>query len=164
MTHIGPTSANELVSMLGHPAAEIEKAMLRLEASGSILRGKFTAVRLGSEHRETEWCDRRLLARIHRLTVATLRKQIEPVTPRSSCDGCCVGSMLRPESQLQGERAILEILRQLQGFEIPANAWERQVLARRIADYDPSVAGSALPDGRSWLGTLVAASGDPRSL
>ena len=45
--------------------------------------------------------------------------------------------MWRPGRRLSGERGTLEVLRQLQGFEIPANAWERQVLARRIVDYDP---------------------------
>ena len=86
---------------------------------------------------ETEWCDRRLLARIHRLTVATLRKQIEPVTPAQFMRWLLRWQHVAPGSQMQGERATLELLRQLQGFEIPANAWERQVLSRRIADYDP---------------------------
>src|SRR5579864_8981603 len=76
MSHLGPTSATQLGNTLGLHAGEIEKALLRMEASGSILRGKFTDPKVP----EIEWCDRRLLARIHRLTVATLRKQIEPVT------------------------------------------------------------------------------------
>ena len=134
MGHIGPTTASELGGLLGIPAPEIEKALLRMEASGSVLRGKFT----DSGTQETEWCDRRLLARIHRLTVATLRKQIEPVTPAVFMRWLLRWQHLAPGSQLQGERAVLESLRQLQGFEIPANAWERQVLARRIADYDPA--------------------------
>src|SRR6185437_2390828 len=133
MSHIGPTSSNDLGALLGIERMEVEKAMLRLEASGSILRGKFT----GSGLTETEWCDRRLLARIHRLTVATLRKQIEPVTPAQFLRWLLRWQNIAPESQLQGERATLEVLRQLEGFEIPANAWERQVLSRRIADYDP---------------------------
>jgi len=87
---------------------------------------------------EHEWCDRRLLARIHRLTVATLRKQIEPVTPAQFMRWLLRWQHVTPDSQARGERATLEVLRQLQGFEIPANAWERHVLARRIADYDPS--------------------------
>jgi ATP-dependent Lhr-like helicase len=67
-----------------------------------------------------------------------LRKQIEPVTPAVFMRWLLRWQHLAPGSQLQGERAVLESLRQLQGFEIPANAWERQVLARRIADYDPA--------------------------
>lgn len=133
MGHLGPTTARELGELLGIPAAEIEKALLRMEASGAILRGKFT----DPATPETEWCDRRLLARIHRLTVATLRKQVEPVTPAQFMRWLLRWQHLAPDSQTQGERAVLEVLRQLQGFEIPANAWERQVLARRVADYDP---------------------------
>jgi ATP-dependent helicase Lhr and Lhr-like helicase len=84
MTHLGPITAEQLGLLLGLPVSEIEKALLRMEASGSILRGKFTdhATRAGAPApHEVEWCERRLLARIHRLTVATLRKQIEPITP-----------------------------------------------------------------------------------
>jgi ATP-dependent Lhr-like helicase len=86
---------------------------------------------------EIEWCERRLLARIHRLTVATLRKQIEPVTAAQFMQWLLQWQHVAPGTQVSGERGTLEILRQVQGFEIPANAWERQVLSRRIADYDP---------------------------
>jgi ATP-dependent Lhr-like helicase len=133
MGHIGPVTAAALAETLGVSAAEIDKALLRMEAGGAILRGKFTDPGL----HETEWCDRRLLARIHRLTVATLRKQIQPVTAAQFMRWLLRWQHLAPQSQLQGERATLEVLRQLEGFEVPANAWERQVLSRRIADYDP---------------------------
>jgi ATP-dependent Lhr-like helicase len=133
MSHLGPISASELGNRLGLPAAEIEKALLRMEASGSILRGKFTDPKVT----EIEWCDRRLLARIHRLTVATLRKQIEPVTAAQFMRWLLRWQHIAPGTQVVGERGTLEVLRQLQGFEIPANAWERHVLARRVADYDP---------------------------
>ena len=78
-----------------------------------------------------------MLARIHRLTVATLRKQIEPITAAQFMRWLLRWQHVAPGTQVQGERATLEVLRQLQGFEIPANAWERQILARRIANYDP---------------------------
>jgi len=133
LQHSGPVTASQLGAALGLPASEIEKALLRMEASGSILRGKFTEPRVY----ETEWCDRRLLARIHRLTVATLRKQIEPVTPAQFVRWLFRWQHLAPGSQVVGERGTLEVLRQLQGFEIPANAWERQILTRRVGDYDP---------------------------
>ena len=86
---------------------------------------------------ELEWCERRLLARIHRLTVATLRKQIEPVTAAQFMRWLLRWQHVAAGAQVQGERATLDVLRQLQGFEIPANAWERQILGRRIANYDP---------------------------
>jgi ATP-dependent Lhr-like helicase len=134
--HSGPTSASELGETLALPASEIEKALLRLEASGAILRGRFT---LPADSDQTEWCDRRLLARIHRLTVATLRKQIEPVTAAQYMRWLLRWQHVAPGSQVVGERGAIEVLRQLQGFEIPAVAWERQILARRIASYDPQV-------------------------
>lgn len=138
MSHIGPTTARQLSDTIGLPSSEIEKAFLRMEASGSILRGKFTEQSLhAAESYGTEWCDRRLLARIHRLTVATLRKQIEPVTAAQFMRWLLRWQHVAPGSQVQGERSTLDVLRQLQGFEIPANAWERQVLARRIVNYDP---------------------------
>ena len=133
MSHLGPTSAPQLGELLGLPSSEIDAALLRMEASGAILRGNFT----GGHSEHTEWCERRLLARIHRLTVATLRKQIEPVTAAQFMQWLLRWQHVAPGTQVQGERATLEIVRQLQGFEIPANAWERQILARRIADYDP---------------------------
>jgi len=133
VSHLGPTSATQLGQSLGLLPSEIEKALLRMEASGSVLRGKFTDPKVD----ETEWCDRRLLARIHRLTVATLRKQIEPVTAAQFMRWLLRWQHIEPGSQVGGERGALEVLRQLQGFEIPANAWEKQVLARRIVDFDP---------------------------
>jgi len=132
MMHAGPVTAEQLASALHQPLNEIDIALLRLEAKGSILRGKF-ARRDGV----TEWCDRRLLARIHRLTLGVLRKQIEPATPAQFMRWLPRWQHVAPGTQLSGERGLLEILRQLQGFEIPANAWERQILRQRLQDYDP---------------------------
>jgi len=87
---------------------------------------------------ETEWCERRLLARIHRLTVATLRKQIAPVTAFPVHAVAPALAAHAPGTQVRGEHGTLEVIRQLQGFEIPASSWERFVLARRISDYDPA--------------------------
>jgi ATP-dependent helicase Lhr and Lhr-like helicase len=134
MSHLGPVTARRLGELLGLPSSDIEKALLRMEASGTVLRGNFTAE---TEQHETEWCERRLLARIHRLTVATLRKQIEPVTAAQFMRWLLRWQHLAPGSQVLGERGLLDVLRQLQGFEIPASAWERQVLGRRVAAYDP---------------------------
>jgi ATP-dependent Lhr-like helicase len=145
MSHLGPATASQLGDLLGMPSAEIEKTLLRMEASGNILRGQFTerGLRAGApaphqpEPPQHEWCERRLLARIHRLTVATLRKQIEPVTAAQFMRWLLRWQHVAPGTQVQGERATLDVLRQLQGFEIPANAWERQILARRVENYDP---------------------------
>jgi ATP-dependent Lhr-like helicase len=140
MSHLGPVTAADLGEALGVSPAEITNALLRMEASGTVLRGNFSGAAswAGSPApHEQEWCERRLLARIHRLTVATLRKQIEPVTAAQFMQWLLRWQHVAAGTQVAGERGTLEVLRQLQGFEIPANAWERQVLARRIVDYDP---------------------------
>src|SRR6201988_4579146 len=109
-----------------------------MEASGTVLRGKFTPQPAPTPHEpETEWCERRLLARIHRLTVGMLRRQIQPVTAAQFMRWLMRWQHVAPGTQVVGERGTLEVVQQLQGFEIPANAWERQILARRITDYDP---------------------------
>jgi len=143
MSALGPATASQLGELLGLPASEIEKGLLRMEAAGTVLRGQFTgtvSTHAGAhapQDSEVEWCERRLLARIHRLTVGMLRKQIEPVTAAQFMRWLLRWQHVAPGSQANGERGTLEVLQQLQGFEVPANAWERQVLARRIADYDP---------------------------
>src|SRR5260370_621846 len=133
MAQCGPVTAGELSESRKLPAADMERTLLRMEASGGVLRGRFTHF----DTRETEWCDRRLLARIHRLTLGALRKQIEPVTPAEFMRWLLRWQHVAPGTQLLGERGMLEALQQLQGFEAPANAWERSILARRIAGYDP---------------------------
>ncbi len=150
MGHLGPTSARELGQMLSLPASEIDKALLRLEATGAILRGKFS----DTHSEEIEWCERRLLARIHRLTLGTLRKQVEPVTAAQFMRWLLRWQHIAPGTQVLGERGTLEVLQQLQGFEIPASAWERQVLARRIADYDPKVLDQLCLTGAVGWGRL----------
>jgi ATP-dependent helicase Lhr and Lhr-like helicase len=133
MAHAGPVTPAAFGDFLGIVTADVDKTLLRLEASGSILRGRFT----DSPGEETEWCDRRLLARIHRLTLGTLRSQIQPATAAQFMSWLLRWQHVAPSTQVLGERGTLEILQQLQGFEAPANAWERQILGRRIADYDP---------------------------
>ena len=150
MTHTGPVTASELGRALGLSGGDTQKALLRLEASGAVLRGRFTEA--GAE--ETEWCDRRLLARIHRLTLGTLRKQIASVTPAEFMRWLLRWQHVAPSSQVLGERGTLEIVQQMQGFEAPANAWERQILARRIADYDPKVLDQLCLTGAAGWGRV----------
>jgi ATP-dependent Lhr-like helicase len=138
MMHCGPVRSEALAYLLGLPPADVEQALLRMEAAGSVLRGNFTGLAKGNEPDTAEWCDRRLLARIHHLTVATLRKQVEPVTAAQFMRWLLRWQHVAPQSQLSGERGLLEAVRQLQGFEIPANAWEKQVLSSRMNQYDPA--------------------------
>jgi len=134
MLHLGPVTAERLSELLGIPGSEVDQAMLALEGAGGIIRGDFT----GTSGAILEWCDRRLLARIHKLTVGVLRQQIEPVSAAQFMRWLIHWQHVAPGTQLSGERGLLEILRQLQGFEIAANAWERQVLAKRLKSYDPA--------------------------
>jgi len=135
MMYTGPVTATILADALGASSQEIEQAFLRLESTGAALRGNF----LNADPQQIEWCDRRLLARIHRLTLGALRKQIEPVTAAQFIGWLLRWQHVAPGTQLFGERGTLEILRQLQGCEAPANAWEREILSARIANYDAKV-------------------------
>lgn len=150
ISHSGPVTAQILSDALGIAMPDIDQALLRLEASGAILRGNFT----GTSGAETEWCDRRLLARIHRLTLGTLRKQIEPVTAAHLMRWLLRWQHVAPGTQVFGERGTLEILQQLQGFEAPANAWEREILGQRIANYDPKALDQLCLTGAVGWGRL----------
>jgi ATP-dependent Lhr-like helicase len=137
--------------LLHLPVAEIDKTLLRIETTGLILRGKFDKT-LGEE---TQWSERRLLARIHRLTLGTLRKQIEPVTSAMFMRWLMRWQHVSPGSQARAEHGTLQVLRQLQGFEVPASAWERQVLARRISNYDPKLLDQLCLTGAVGWGRLT---------
>ena len=160
---LGPTSAPELSALLAIQESDVEQALLRLESTGAILRGVFRGPELvptqshenpqqhnTSDLRDSvlpcrneaghviEFCDRRLLARIHRLTLGILRKEIEPVTQAQFMRWLLRWQHVAPGTQVLGETGLQEALAQLQGFELAANAWERDVLAARVADYDPA--------------------------
>lgn len=163
MTHFGPTTASELALTLALPPHTIERGLILLEGKGIVIRGHFTqkAVEAGVEPdgasaaaAEVEWCDRRLLSRIHRLTIATLRKQIEPVTAAQFLRWLMHWQHVAPHTQLAGERGTEEILRQLQGFEISANAWEAHILSRRLIKYDAKVLDNLCMTGSVGWGRL----------
>ena len=142
LAHTGPVTTAELASWLGCDVSEIEQAVLRIEATGAVLRGQFRGPKAedkgqNSELGGVEWCERRLLARIHRLTLGALRREIAPVTAAEFMRWLLVWQHVAPGTQLSGERGTLEAIGQLQGFETAANAWERQLLARRVINYDP---------------------------
>lgn len=150
MLHLGPATNKELMENLSIGTTEIEQAFLQLEASGLILRGHFRT----ELHDQTEWCERRLLARIHRLTLGRLRKEIEPVTAAQYMRWLLKWQHLAPGTQLKGEQGLMEVVKQLQGYEIPANAWERQILSLRIADYSPDLLDRLCLSGAIGWGRL----------
>ncbi len=146
--HLGPTNAQELSTITGLTPAEVEQALLFIESQGLVLRGRFTSANT------EEWSERRLLSRIHNLTVGALRKQIEPVSPAQFMQWLLRWQHVTPGSQLTGERGTLEVLSQLQGFEIPANAWESSILTKRIRKYDPDVVDHLCLTGAIGWGRL----------
>jgi ATP-dependent Lhr-like helicase len=132
MEYLGPVTVSELGTRLGFDTDQIESALLRLEARGQVLRGHFR-----NPSGEMEWCNRRILARIHRATLGNLRREIEPVMSLDFERFLQVWQHVSPGSQLHGSDGTLQIIRQLQGYEIAASAWESEILQKRIAKYDP---------------------------
>jgi len=113
----------------GLDAIDIEQ----LEAEGAVLRGRFSP-----EAADGEWCERRLLARIHRYTVNRLRAEIEPVEPRDFLRFLFRWQRVAPEARVEGADAVAAIVSQLEGFEAPAAAWETEILPARVNEYDPA--------------------------
>jgi len=134
MSLLGPTTATELATSLNIEEKDADTALLKLESEGAILRGSFSP-------RETavEWCDRRLLARIHRYTLNRLRAEIEPVTAADFMRFLFTWQHVTPSTRLAGIDGLHEVIKQLDGFEIAANAWEKHILPQRIDRYDPSL-------------------------
>lgn len=146
MESIGPTTTAELAERLHLPAGEVDAAMIRLESKGQVLRGQFRSRPALSTQSSAlapaptpEWCHRRLLARIHRLTIGKLRKEVEPVTAAEFMRFLLQWQHVAPGSRLHGEAGLLEVIKQLAGFEAAASAWEPQLLRLRLAKYDPEL-------------------------
>ncbi|MBF6599494.1 MAG: DEAD/DEAH box helicase [Dehalococcoidia bacterium] len=130
--YLGPFTIDQLAALLRAGVGETASAIARLEGDGTLLRGRFTPG-LGAE----EFCDRRLLARIHRYTLDQLRKEIEPVSAQDFMRYLLERQHVAGGRRLEGKRGVLEAIAQLQGFEVAASAWERDVLPLRVANYDP---------------------------
>jgi ATP-dependent Lhr-like helicase len=124
----GPATITELAARFALDPATIEIALIRLETEGQVLRGRF---RGDAE----EWCNRRVLARIHRLTLGALRREIEPVSTAEYVRFLFRWQHVAPASRLHGIDGTMHVIRQLEGYEIPAAAWEANVLPARIAGY-----------------------------
>jgi len=130
---LGPVRASELAASLGLPEQQVDAALLALEAEGSVMRGGFTP----DAPAGVEWCERRLLARIHRYTVNRLRAEIEPVEARDLLRFLFEWQRVAPEARVEGPDAVAAIIAQLEGFEAPAAAWETEILPARVNEYDP---------------------------
>lgn len=126
---VGPATNAELAQSLGLPMSEIDQALLGLEGEGFAIRGRF---RPGQGE---EFCERRLLSRIHRLTLSQLRREIEPVSPAVFIDFLTHFQSLQPETRKEGALGTLAVIEQLSGFSCAAGAWESHVLPSRVRLY-----------------------------
>jgi ATP-dependent Lhr-like helicase len=130
---LGPATIPALAKSFGLTTNDIELGLLKLEAEGFVIRGQFTPG--GSE---TEWCARRLLARIHSYTLNRLRQEIEPVSTADFMRYLLAWQKVAPDHQMEGPESVRAIIEQLEGFEAPAAAWEGELLPSRLAEYDPA--------------------------
>jgi ATP-dependent Lhr-like helicase len=153
MESTGPMTVTALAGRLALPRGVVQSAMAKLEASGQVLRGRFTPDSKLPDS-EIEWCNRRLLARIHRMTLGKLRKEIEPVTSADFMRFLFTWQHVAPGTQLHGVDGTLQVLKQLQGYEISAAAWESEVLRRRIARYTPDLLDRLCLSGEVMWGRL----------
>ncbi|MGH8192549.1 MAG: Lhr family helicase, partial [Rhodanobacteraceae bacterium] len=149
----GVTDADGLSGVLAISRNDIDIALTMLEREGTAMRGRFSP---GAN--DEEWCDRHLLARIHRRTVQRLRREIEPVAPRDFIRFLGDWQHLTPHARVRGPDALAAVLAQLEGYEAPAAAWESQLLPARVADYDIAWLDALCGAGRiAW--TRLRASG-----
>jgi ATP-dependent Lhr-like helicase len=143
----GPVTAAVLARWTGLEVPAVEAGLLALEARGIVLRGQFTASR-----EALEWCERRLLARIHRYTLNRLRAEIEPVQATDFMRFLCEWHWLTPGQGVTGSASTLKVIELLAGYEAPAAAWETSLLPQRITDYTPAYLDALSTQGRiNWL-------------
>jgi ATP-dependent Lhr-like helicase len=146
---LGPVTATTLAEFFQLPATEIEQALLALEVEGFVLRGKFRP-----DAQETEWCDRRLLARIHRLTIHRLREEIQPVPISGLQRFLLIWQRVAQEHRMEGPDGVEAVLSLFDGYELPAGAWEPAVLALRVKDYSEAWLDQLCLTGRIGWGRL----------
>ncbi|WP_449431439.1 DEAD/DEAH box helicase [Pseudomonas putida] len=152
----GPLTCAQVGAPLGLPNTAIEQALSRLEREGYVLRGHFSP-----GQSSLQWCERHLLARIHRYTVKRLRREIEPVSLQDFMRFLFDWQHLAQDERLRGPQAVAEVLGQLQGFPSAAGAWEAELLPARIHDYSPHWLDDACRSGQfAWsrLAATVASS------
>ncbi|HEX4782017.1 MAG TPA: DEAD/DEAH box helicase [Usitatibacter sp.] len=155
---LGPVTERQLLSprapqrgdVPGPSLSDITASLLALEGQGRILRGRFTPATP-----EIEWCDRRLLARIHRYTLSRLRAEIEPVSAGDYYRFLAHWQHVATEDQVRGTEGLAAVIEQLEGFELAATAWEHDVLPSRVADYSPDLLDRLCFSGRVAWGRLT---------
>ena len=146
MEIVGPITTAALADSLGVDEQDADTALVALESDGVVLRGRFTPGTTGME-----WCDRRLLARIHRYTLNRLRAEIEPVNTADLMRFLLAWQRVEPGERAAGLEGLASVIEQLEGYEAPAGAWESELLGARTEEYDPSLLDMLTLTGRvSW--------------
>src|SRR5438094_93195 len=148
----GPTTAATIATTLGVPVGDVDFALGALEHEGFVLRGHFSP-----GVTELEWCERRLLARIHRYTLDRLRQEIEPVTAADFMRFLLRWQRVTPDTRAEGPEGLAAVLHLLDGYEVPAGAWEADVLPARLGEYDPLWLDGLCLSGEIAWGRLSAA-------
>jgi ATP-dependent Lhr-like helicase len=160
MEMLGPTTVEELARLTVLDEGEVNIALHALESQGSVLRGHFRPREAG-EAPVLEWCDRRLLQRIHRLTVGRLRREIEPLSAQDFMRFLFRWHHLEDVDALRGSTGLLKAVRLLQGYEAPASAWERFLLPARMRGYTPDLLERACYSGEVAWGRLTLKDAKP---
>jgi ATP-dependent Lhr-like helicase len=144
---LGPVTEAALADTLGLAPPALQTALITLEGEGFVLRGRFMP---GTS--ETEWCERRLLARIHRYTLNRLRAEIEPVSAQDFMRFLVAWQRADGEGRPTGQEGLAAVLEQLEGFEAAAAAWEEEILPARVERYDPGWLDGLCLSGRyAWV-------------
>ena len=143
---LGPVTENDLARPLGMTPEGVAPALFALQTEGFALKGRFTPG-IGSD----EWCERRLLARVHRYTLNRLRAEIQPVPARDFLRFLFEWQRVTDKTRMEGPDALAAVLGQLEGYEAAAGAWETEILPARVSEYDPAWLDDHCLAGRvSW--------------
>ncbi len=162
---LGPVTAQRLAQESGLKLSLVEVALIGLETEGFVFRGNYTPQdEKSTEGLEQEWCERRLLQRIHRYTIESHRQSIKPVSLQSymrflfDLHEVKVRRLpAKPElvpNNADGQGLLQRSLSKLDGLAAPATIWEADILPSRISAYDPSWLDVMCISGRLMWGRL----------
>ncbi|HEX5959444.1 MAG TPA: helicase-related protein [Hyphomicrobiaceae bacterium] len=154
---LGPVTEAALARPIAADAAELAGALMALQAEGFAMRGRFTP-----DAAQDEWCERGLLARINRYTVKRLRAEIEPVSSQDFMRFLLSWQHVDAETRMEGQQALQEVIEQLEGFEAPASAWEKEILGTRLNGYEQAWLDDACRSGRTTWARLRNGNGAGR--
>ncbi|APC17345.1 ATP-dependent DNA helicase [Pseudomonas frederiksbergensis] len=130
LSAFGPLPIHMIAQPLGLSTAHVTQALAQLEREGYVLRGRFSPAAT-----QEEWCERHLLARIHRYTVKRLRREIEPVALQDFMRFLFDWQHLSPVTQGQGSAMLPAIVSQFEGYPAAASAWDSDILPARFKGY-----------------------------